>query len=186
MSRITILVAAVVAAIALSAPAGAHTVAVGKGEKAHAAHVECVESFTPRDYRRYASRVYKRSRISKRAHSRLWRMHICQASYVHRVKVGQAHRSYYRARRARIRAARRPVITPLMDCIMKHESTYNPLAQNGQYKGLAQWSPEAWSRMGGLRFGPTPHHASYWEQVQILAYGLKVYGCRDWCPFDPC
>ena len=82
------------------------------------------------------------------------------------------------------RQARR--LTPLEACIIHHESTGNPLAQNGQYKGIAQWSPYVWARDGGRRFGPTPHHATYAEQVWVLKRGLRRYGCADWCPFDPC
>lgn len=77
-------------------------------------------------------------------------------------------------------------LNPTQRCIIHHESRGNPLATNGQYKGIAQWSPEAWARMGGLKFGPTPHHATYHEQVRVLKWGYARYGCQDWCPFDPC
>lgn len=181
----SLLMAACLLVLALATAASSHTILIGKN-RAHDSIKTCTETFTPKDYRVYASKVYRRKSIRRPAFSRMHRMHICQASYEHRKKVGALHRKFYRARKARILAAQRPVITPLMDCIMKHESTYNPLAQNGQYKGLAQWSPEAWARHGGLRYASTPHGASYWEQVQVLANGLRMYGCRDWCPFDPC
>lgn len=74
----------------------------------------------------------------------------------------------------------------LASCIVKHESGGNPLAQNGKYKGIAQWSPEAWSRMGGKRYASTPHGATYQEQLIILSEGLRRFGCSDWCPYDPC
>ncbi len=74
----------------------------------------------------------------------------------------------------------------LASCIVRHESGGNPLATNGQYHGIAQWSPEAWARHGGRRFAADPHGASYQEQLQVLSNGLARYGCRDWCPFDGC
>lgn len=181
-----VLLMGLVLALIAAVPANAHTVLLGKNRAQEAVAVVCPQQFTPKDYRYYASRVYRRSKVSKRAFRRLHAMHVCQPNYAARKRVGTMHRKYYRARVARIQAAARPAITPLMDCIMKHESTYNPLAQNGQYKGLAQWSPEAWARHGGLKYASTPHGASYWEQVQVLANGLRMYGCRDWCPFDPC
>jgi Transglycosylase-like domain len=180
---LTLLMAVAVVAVAKPV-ASAHVIKLHS--EARAAKVQqkrCIEGmYTVKEYKKYAGRVYKRDKISKQSRKRMARMHICQSSYAARVRVARWHARLQELRKARIR----PVITALMDCIMKHESTYNPLAQNGQYKGLAQWSPEAWARHGGLKFGPTPHHASYWEQVQVLANGLRVYGCRDWCPFDPC
>ena len=179
---VTLLMSAV--AVIFSAPAEAHVIKLHS--EARAAKVQeqrCIEGiYTVKQYRRYAGRVHKRDTISKQARKRMTRMHICQSSWKDRQLVGRWHVRFQKQRVA----TRRPVITPLMDCIMKHESTYNPLAVNGQYKGLAQWSPEAWARHGGLKYGPTPHHATYWEQVRVLSDGLRVYGCRDWCPFDPC
>lgn len=74
----------------------------------------------------------------------------------------------------------------LAGCIVKYESGGDPMAQNGQYKGIAQWSPEAWARHGGTRFAATPHGATYQQQLVVLNQGLTRYGCRDWCPYDPC
>lgn len=152
-------------------------------EKGHAASVKtCPVMFTVADYKAYAARVYKRGKISAKAHKRMAAMHLCLPSFNRRQSVGRLHRQFLQEREAR----RRPVITALMSCIIHHESRGNPLAQNGQYKGIAQWSPEAWARHGGHKYGPTPFDATYWEQVQVLASGIRGWGCRDWCPFDPC
>lgn len=71
-------------------------------------------------------------------------------------------------------------------CIVSRESGGNPQAVNGQYKGIAQWSPEAWARMGGTRYAPTPLGASYQEQLNVLGSGLAKYGSGDWSPYDGC
>lgn len=71
-------------------------------------------------------------------------------------------------------------------CIVHNESRGDPLAQNGQYKGIAQWSPEAWARHGGLRYARSPRGASYQQQLMVLSSGLSRYGCRDWCQWDGC
>lgn len=76
--------------------------------------------------------------------------------------------------------------TGLAGCIVSHESGGNPQANNGSHFGIAQWTIEAWLRHGGGRFAPTPLGASYQEQLQVLSDGLRRFGCRDWCPFDPC
>jgi hypothetical protein len=74
----------------------------------------------------------------------------------------------------------------LASCIVAHESHGNPTATNGQYGGIAQWSAEAWARMGGTRYAPYPQAASYQDQLRVLSDGLSRFGCRDWCPYDGC
>lgn len=74
----------------------------------------------------------------------------------------------------------------LAQCIIRVESHGNTQAVNGQYSGIAQWSPTIWARDGGLRFASSPTGASYEEQVYVLNYGLAHHGCGDWCPYDPC
>jgi hypothetical protein len=71
-------------------------------------------------------------------------------------------------------------------CIVSGESGGNPRATNGQYGGIAQWSPEAWGRMGGHRYAAYPQAASYQDQLLVLSHGLVVYGTRDWKPYDGC
>ena len=87
-----------------------------------------------------------------------------------------------------------PIATPdaeaanvgLARCIVHYESHGNPRARNGQDHGIAQWSPEAWRRHGGHRYSRDPLYASYGQQWRILLGALRRWGCRDWCPFDPC
>jgi hypothetical protein len=74
----------------------------------------------------------------------------------------------------------------LAACIVHHESGGNPRASNGSHWGIGQWTIEAWTRHGGRRFAPHPFGATYQEQLIVLSQGLARYGCRDWCPFDPC
>lgn len=74
----------------------------------------------------------------------------------------------------------------LASCIVHAESGGNPRANNGSHFGIAQWSQEAWGRMGGRRFAWRADYATYQEQLQILSYGLSRWGCNDWCPYDPC
>jgi len=76
--------------------------------------------------------------------------------------------------------------TSLARCIVHYESRGNPRAVNGQYHGIAQWSPEAWRRHGGRRYSRDPLFASYGQQWRVLVGALRRFGCRDWCPFDPC
>lgn len=90
--------------------------------------------------------------------------------------------------RVRPAGVRLPELFPVgtAACIVSRESTYNPQAVNGQYHGIAQWSPEAWSRMGGHRYATDPLGATYQQQLRVLSHGLAVFGCRDFCPFDGC
>lgn len=57
----------------------------------------------------------------------------------------------------------------LAGCIIQHESGGNPQATNGQYQGLGQWSPSAWSADGGTRYAPTPSGASAAQQQAVLS-----------------
>lgn len=76
--------------------------------------------------------------------------------------------------------------TGLAACIVHHESKGDPLADNGSHWGIGQWTIEAWTRHGGGAYANHPHGASYQQQLVVLSQGLARYGCRDWCPFDPC
>lgn len=71
-------------------------------------------------------------------------------------------------------------------CIVQRESGGNPTAQNGQYEGIAQWSPEAWSRMGGTQYASHPAAATKQDQLKVLSAGLAKYGKGDWGPYDGC
>lgn len=76
--------------------------------------------------------------------------------------------------------------TGLAACIVHYESGGDPNASNGSHFGIAQWTYEAWARHGGTKYSADPRGATYQQQLEILNQGLTVYGCRDWCPFDPC
>ncbi len=94
----------------------------------------------------------------------------------------------YVAHMARKRArelARRPV-SSLEACIIRTESGGNPDAVNGQYTGIAQWSPTAWAVQGGTRYSSTPLGASYAEQETILREALAAGRSGEWTPYDPC
>lgn len=80
----------------------------------------------------------------------------------------------------------RVAATGLASCIVAHESGGNAQAVNGQYGGIAQWSPEAWRRHGGTRYAASPLGATKQQQLLVLSQGLSRYGCRDWCPYDGC
>lgn len=76
--------------------------------------------------------------------------------------------------------------TGLAACIVSRESGGNPRATNGQYHGIAQWSPTIWARDGGLRYAGDPVNATYQQQLQVLSYGLALHGGGDWRPYDGC
>lgn len=71
-------------------------------------------------------------------------------------------------------------------CIVTRESHGDPTANNGSHFGIAQWSYEAWDRMGGRRYADRADHAPYQDQLLVLSHGLLVYGTRDWKPYDGC
>lgn len=75
----------------------------------------------------------------------------------------------------------------LARCIAYAESgnRANPGGQTA-HTGVAQWDPNAWAADSGLHYAPYPTAASYDEQLLVLSYGLVHFGCRQWCPFDPC
>ncbi len=88
--------------------------------------------------------------------------------------MAQRYVRWYDHHQASLWKARRyPSITAtpasaLASCIIQHESGGNPQAVNGQYSGIGQWSPYAWSEDGGRRYASTPLGASYNEQVTVL------------------
>jgi len=71
-------------------------------------------------------------------------------------------------------------------CIIHAESGGNSQAVNGQYEGIAQWSPSSWAGGGGLRFASTPLGASYSEQVIVLNEMLANGQASQWTCCDPC
>lgn len=65
----------------------------------------CPELYTIKDYTGYASRVYRRNTISKRANLKLMRLEKCQHSARARAVVGRYHRRYLRERSWRHRGS---------------------------------------------------------------------------------
>lgn len=76
--------------------------------------------------------------------------------------------------------------TGVAACIVSRESGGNPRANNGSHFGIAQWSNEAWARMGGLRYASRADYASYQDQLRVLSDGLARYGTADWHTWDGC
>lgn len=74
----------------------------------------------------------------------------------------------------------------LAACIISRESHGDTQATNGQYGGIAQWSPDAWRRHGGTQFAPTPQGASYSQQVSVLDHALQTGHAGEWTPYDGC
>jgi hypothetical protein len=74
----------------------------------------------------------------------------------------------------------------LAACIVAAESGGNPQASNGTHFGIGQWDMETWRAHGGTRFASSPLGATYDQQLQVLNDALVKYGCRSWCPYDPC
>lgn len=99
-------VALIVWLLILAAAAEAHVVKIGKSIESASAQVSCPITYTVQDYRSYASRVYQRKRVSKKAHRVLDAMHRCQHSYRARVAVGSHHDRYKTGRESRQRIAR--------------------------------------------------------------------------------
>ena len=77
-------------------------------------------------------------------------------------------------------------MSSLEACIIQHESGGNPTAVNGQYTGIAQWSPAAWAEDGGTRFASSPLGASYSQQELVLREALAAGKSEQWRPYDGC
>lgn len=118
--------------------------------------------------------------------------HLAKFLLCQRVSAAQTFVTWYYSHRrglwqARIQAPTLDTVpeSSLAACIVQRESTNNPHAVNGQYEGLAQWSPTSWSEGGGTRFAATPLGASYDEQVTILNNMLPSQA-GQWTPYDGC
>lgn len=179
MVRITI--AALIALCALvPASADAHVTYIGK--HVNEASVLCTTSFTPRQYRRYASRVYLRHRVSKEAHARLRRMHVCQPSFKHRVRVGRIHQDLIGARRFRQRTASYGIISAADQAWLARvracESGGNYAINTGNgFYGAYQFTLSSWVAVGGSGY---PHLASPAEQDHRALRLRAIQGTGAW------
>jgi hypothetical protein len=74
----------------------------------------------------------------------------------------------------------------LASCIISRESGGNTQATNGQYSGIAQWSPSSWAGGGGTAYASSPTGATYAQQVQVLNNMLANGQASQWTPYDGC
>lgn len=74
----------------------------------------------------------------------------------------------------------------LASCIIQAESGGDTQATNGQYSGIAQWSPSSWAGGGGTAYASSPTGATYSQQVQVLNNMLADGQSGQWTPYDPC
>jgi len=71
-----------------------------------------------------------------------------------------------------------PVLARKLDCIIRHESTWNQWATNGKYAGLAQFDYPTWmetpqGQAGQSRFDP-------YAAIDALAWGWTHLGSGRW------
>jgi hypothetical protein len=105
MRRITIAALACAAVLPVSTAEG-HVIQLRTSAEAASTAIErCAgRTYTVIDYRKYAKRVYKRKRVSQKAHRLMRDMHICQRNgWKARKAVGRHHDRYKRDRAALIR-----------------------------------------------------------------------------------
>lgn len=74
----------------------------------------------------------------------------------------------------------------LAACIISHESGGDTQATNGQYTGIAQWSPSSWAGGGGTKYAASPTSATYGQQVAVLNSMLANGQSGQWTPYDGC
>lgn len=88
-------------ALVASAPVSAHghVVYLGKNSEARIAKTCGTVLYTVVNFRDYAAKVFKRERIGKTAHHRIWLMHVCQHSFQARKAVGKIHERLKRDRK---------------------------------------------------------------------------------------
>ena len=191
--------AAALITLALAVPAGASAATTQPPAAPLAApklSAGCARGFTIADHRRYAQRVFKRSRISRQATRRLTTLRRCQQ---------QGRRATRAARRAERRLARRRsryhcTQAKVVNCIRaatrryggdlahnlacaRSESGLNPYAHNGSGSGatgLYQFMPSTWAatlaRMG------VRHKSIYsanW-QARAAAWKFRRDGFGEW------
>lgn len=145
-----LLLAAFVLGLAPS-PAQAHTVLLKKARTAES--VRCETMYTVKQYKSYASRVYRRQKVSEAAQRRMRAMHVCQSTFIQRKAVGKHHDRYKQAR-----AYRRAVtaLTPypgpngtrwaipyyIVACESRGRwDAYNPSGASGPYQLLGWGAP---------------------------------------------
>jgi len=147
-----------------------HTAKIPKGKEIKQI---CPQGFKIKDYLAYAPNVYRRDKVSNKAHYRLARMHKCQRSYKARVAVGKIHDHLKGHRRERRLLSS---VTPfgawaIPEAIVMCESRGNFRAVNGSNPnrpaGAYQIITSTWLGYGGGAFAPTADAATPYQQHVI-------------------
>lgn len=127
------------------------------------------------DYRGYASVVYLRGSVSKRAHRRLAYMLKCQSGSKAAKLAERYHRRYKRQRVAR----RRPAVPSILVRIARCESGGDPraISPGGTYRGKYQFAMSTWASVGGRG---DPAAASEAEQDRRAMILLRTGGPGHW------
>ena len=150
------------------------------------AHGQCVKTYTVHMATRAITAEYMGTRtVTQRDRRHVARFVACQRNPMAVRYLRPFERRKQAAWWARLHP---PVARPeswLASCIIQRESGGNPQAVNGQYTGLAQWSPSSWAGGGGTRYSSTPLGASYSEQVTVLNDMLPSQASQ-WTPYDGC
>lgn len=167
-------------------PAGAEAHVVKIGARAAQAHQPCTHVYSVRDYRAYASRVYRRTSVSKAAHEKLAAMHVCQHGYRGRVAVGRFHASYKSERTIRRQT---DAVTPfgawaIPAYIVMCEShgsftvvnTSNPNRPAGAYQIITG----TWQGFGGGAWAQTADAAPPLAQHIVAGRIWRAHGSAPW------
>lgn len=153
-----------------------HTAKLVKVTKGQEIKQTCVQGFKINDYLAYAPGVYRRDKVSIKAHSRLAKMHLCQRSYKARFAVSKIHDRLKDNRVSRQRAAREAKLvsryTPFEGpngtrwaipwAIVACESRGDFRAYNGILGagGAYQIIPSTWAAYGGRQFASVANLSS--------------------------
>lgn len=184
MRKLVVMTAVSSAALLAPNVASAHLISLGKSPQKRAAMQKRVcqgNLTTVKQFRRYASRVYKRDKISKRAKRRIRMMHICQDTFKQRITVGRWHAKYVKAR------ANRNAYSPvggILYAIRLCESgnNYSTNTGNGFY-GAYQFTLGTWQAYGGSGY---PHLASPAEQDRVAANLYRAVGTHTTASWPNC
>lgn len=134
----------------------------------------CTERFTVHDYKRYASRVHRRSNISHAAAAREQAMRRCQINPIKLKVVNRLHHTYLSRRRARARAAREYNVGYVLPWrIVRCESGGNWRAVNyrnpNRPAGAYQIITSTWLANGGGAYARTADQATPRQQNIVVA-----------------
>ena len=134
---------------------------------------------TQNSFKWYASRVYKRTIIRKRALLKLSKMRRCSLNIKANRNMLHFQRKLGKERRARILAAKVFPVRPHLQSIARCESHGNPraISRNGQYRGKYQFSFSTWASVGGQG---DPASASEYEQDKRAEILYKRSGPDQW------